>query len=542
MRLDEESPAAMMRMLVRSDAEALSALFTSNDVASVRRMFDPFMLSKQTALDLTQSPGQDRYYGAWVDGLLVGFSMLRGWNEGYEVPSFGILVDAVHTGRGLGRLLTEFTVDQARDLGCERVRLTVYADNLHAVRLYTSLGFAETSRARNTSGRESLHLELALRPARDAAAALVPVAAPSLIGNELAYVQDCLQSTWISSIGKYIDRFEREFAAFCEVDHAVACCNGTAALHLALLAADAGPGDEVIVPTLAFIACANAIVQCGAVPVLVDCDEVTWNMDPDAVAGAVTGRTRAILAVHLYGHPADMNALRVISDRHGLTLIEDAAEAHGARYHGRIAGSLGDIATFSFFGNKILTTGEGGMVTTNDALVAERVRLLRGQGQDPHRRYWHIVRGFNYRMTNVAAAIGVAQLEQAELHTQRRQLVAGWYHEALADVDGITLAPKAAWAKPAYWMIAAHVAEADRDELMSAMAFDGIETRPAFHPLHTLPIYTELDVPGKFPIAEELGARVICLPSSGNLDRATVQRVAGSIRKALAVASRASHG
>ena len=216
----------------------------------------------------------------------------------------------------------------------------------------------------------------------------IPVAAPVLGGREREYVLDCLDTTWISSTGKYVTAFEEGFAEFCGVPHAVACCNGTVAVHLALLAAGVGPGDEVIVPTLTYVASVNPVVYAGATPVFVDAEPATWNMDPAAVAAAVTARTKAIVAVHLYGHPADMDPILATAREHGIFVVEDAAEAHGAEYKGRRAGGLGDVATFSFYGNKIITTGEGGMVTTDDEALAARIRQLRGQGQDPERRYW----------------------------------------------------------------------------------------------------------------------------------------------------------
>ena len=270
----------------------------------------------------------------------------------------------------------------------------------------------------------------------------IPVAAPALVGREREYVLDCMDSTWISSSGRYLERFEAEFAEFCGVRHALACCNGTVAVHLALLAHGVGPGDEVIVPTLTYVASANPIVYCGGRPVFVDAEPRTWNMDPDLIEGAITPRTRGIVVVHLYGHPTDMDPILELADRHGLWVVEDAAEAHGATYKGRIAGSMGSISTFSFYGNKIITTGEGGMVVTDDDRLAARIRQFKGQGQDPTQRYWFPIVGFNYRMTNVAAAIGLAQLERVDWHLGRRREIAGWYREELGDQEGIALSPR----------------------------------------------------------------------------------------------------
>ena len=270
----------------------------------------------------------------------------------------------------------------------------------------------------------------------------IPVAAPTLVGNERAYVMDCLETTWISSTGKYIDRFERAFAEFCGVKHAVSCSNGTTALHLALLALGVGPGDEVLVPTLTFVATANAVAYCGARPVFVDSEPDTWNIDPAAGSRRESrSHTRGIVAVHLFGHPADMIAISAVARRHGLFVVEDAAQAHGAECEGRRTGSLGDVAAFSFFGNKIITTGEGGMVVTEDDDIARRMRQLRSQGIDPTRRYWFPVIGYNYRMTNIAAAIGLGQLEKVDWHLNRRQEVVDWYREALADRMGCPIRP-----------------------------------------------------------------------------------------------------
>ena len=251
------------------------------------------------------------------------------------------------------------------------------------------------------------------RPAKNTGASdimsdhFIPVSAPTLAGNEKRYVMDCLESNWISARGKYVEQFEAAFAEFCGVRHGVSCTNGTVALHLALLALGIGPGDEVIVPTLTFVATANAVRYCGATPVFVDCEPETWNIDPGLIESRITPKTKAIIVVHLYGHPVDMDAVMSLADRHGLFVVEDAAEAHGAIYRGRMVGSIGHIATFSFFGNKVISTGEGGMVTTDDAELARIVRLLKEQGMDPKRRYWYPVVGYNYRMTNVTAAIGL---------------------------------------------------------------------------------------------------------------------------------------
>ncbi|CAG0907771.1 unnamed protein product, partial [Darwinula stevensoni] len=279
------------------------------------------------------------------------------------------------------------------------------------------------------------------------------VAQPKMAGNERKYVLDCLDTNWISSNGKYIGAFEEIFAKFCGSKHAIATNNGTTALHLALVALDLKPGEEVIIPTVTYIATANAVRYCGATPVLVDVCADTMNIDPAHIERKITPKTRGIIPVHLYGHPADMDAVNKIARKHGLWVLEDAAEAHGAKVHDKKVGTLGTCATFSFFGNKIVTTGEGGMITTDDDELAAKLRLYRGQGMDPQRRYWFPVIGYNYRMTNIQAAIGLAQMEGIETALTDRERLAKWYAEALSDLtEQIILPAQAPWAKQVYWM------------------------------------------------------------------------------------------
>jgi perosamine synthetase len=325
---------------------------------------------------------------------------------------------------------------------------------------------------------------------------------------------ECLESGWISSIGKFIGLFEDGFARFCGVSHAVAVNNGTSALHLALAALGAGPGDEIIVPTLTFVATANAVRYCGATPVFVDSEVSTMALDPGLLEALVTERTKGIIAVHLYGHPAHMNPILEVAKKHNLFVIEDAAEAHGALYEGRPTGSLANAATFSFYGNKIISTGEGGMVTTDDPVLCERLRLLRGQGMDPDRRYWFPIIGYNYRMTNIAAALGLAQLEQIDQFLEQRRSIASTYRERLTEFEDYIQTPsEQPWAKHAFWsypIILRDSVVMCRDRVMTALQEDGIETRPVFHPMHTLPPYS--DASGRFPVADCLASRGICLP------------------------------
>lgn len=348
---------------------------------------------------------------------------------------------------------------------------------------------------------------------------VIPVAHPVFAGNEKKYVMECLDTGWISSIGRFIRLFEEGFAAYCETSYAVACNNGTTALHLALAALGVQPGDEVIVPTLTYVATANAVRYCGARPVFADSDPRTLALDPASLDQLITPQTRGIVVVHLYGHPADMDPILRTARRHGLFVIEDAAEAHGALYCGRKAGSLADAATFSFYGNKIITTGEGGMVTTSDPALHDRLRLLRGQGMDPARRYWFPVVGYNYRMTNVAAAIGLAQLEQIHEFLDQRLHLAACYRHALAPLaEYLELPSEQPWARHAYWSYAVVLRDSvrlQRDDIMRGLDQDAIETRPVFYPMHVMPPYHE--PARRYPVAERVSARGICLPMHGLL-------------------------
>ncbi len=364
----------------------------------------------------------------------------------------------------------------------------------------------------------------------------IPVAAPVFAGNEKAYVLDCMDSTWISSTGKYIERFEASFAEFCGVKHALGCCNGTVAVHLALLAAGVGPGDEVIVPTLTFIATANAVMYCGAKPVFVDSEPNTWNLDPAQLESKITPRTKAIIPVHLYGCPVDMDAVLAVARRHRLVVIEDAAEAPGAEYKGNKVGSMGHISTFSFFGNKIITTGEGGMVTTNDDALAEKVRRFKGQGVDPNRRYWFPMIGYNYRMTNITAAIGLAQLEKVDWHLARRIEVAAWYRDELQGMRDVSWQPEPTGSKNVYWMFTIVLNERvriNRDDVMARLKERGIETRPVFYPMHVMPPYQDAAQGAKFPVAESIARRGINLPTWAGLTRDDVRHVCRSLLESL---------
>lgn len=364
----------------------------------------------------------------------------------------------------------------------------------------------------------------------------IPVAAPDLGRREQQYVLQAVRSSWISSTGAFLERFEREFALACGTRAAVAVSNGSAAIHLALLALEVAPGDEVIVPSLTFVATANAVRHAGAEPVFVDVDPATWGLDPSLLEASITPRTKGIVAVHLYGHPADMDAIGAVAAAHGLWVVEDAAEAHFARYKGRPAGGLGTLGTFSFYGNKLITSGEGGAVTVNDPELERRVRLLHGQGMDPRRRYFFPVVGYNYRLTNVACALLCAQLERRKTLVARRRRVFERYRVELEGTPGIGFQPVASWAEPAPWLFCITVDGArygaSRDELMAHLADLGIETRPFFIPLHSLPPYRDGSRRRgeRLPVTERLSATGMNLPTFGGLRGEAITRIARAIR------------
>lgn len=368
------------------------------------------------------------------------------------------------------------------------------------------------------------------------------VAETLLDGNELAYVTDCVTGNWVSSAGAYVTAFEEAFARAAGCEHAVSCSSGTTALHLMLAAAGIGCGDEVIVPTFTMIATANAVGYVGAEAVFVDSDPETWNLDIDAVRAAISPRTRAIVGVHTYGEPYDAVALQELAQTNGLLMLEDAAEAHGATLRGRRVGSLGAAASFSFYGNKILTTGEGGMVTTDDPGIAAIARELRDHGFSPERHFWHRFRAFNYRMSNLQAAIGLAQVERLDELVDARRRNAERYREALADVPGIVTPPRNPDAEGVHWMFGVLVEDAfgaSRDDLRMALAAEGIETRTFFVPLHQQPSYLAQNEGRRLPVAEHLSARGLYLPSSPSLTPQEIERVAGAVRRTQAAAVRA---
>ena len=359
----------------------------------------------------------------------------------------------------------------------------------------------------------------------------IPVYQPDLSGNEKRYVCDCLDTGWISSKGAYVSRFEQAFGAFLDLPHCCSVSNGTTALQTAIGGLGIGPGDEVIVPALTYVASVNAIAGAAARPVFVDSLPDTWQMDVADVERKITPRTRAILAVHLYGGVCAMDALADLARRHGLLLIEDCAEAFGSRFQGSFAGSFGDVATFSFYGNKTITTGEGGMVAARSADLLTRLAVYRNQGVSPTHEYWHESLGFNYRMTNVAAAIGLAQIERASDFIDRKRRLVGWYRAALADAP-VTFQAEPVGVFHTWWMVSLLCANAAACAgVRKALADAGVETRPLFPPAHTLPMYRAGQAP--LPVAEDLAGRGMNLPSWPGLTESDVHFIAGVIRRQL---------
>lgn len=358
----------------------------------------------------------------------------------------------------------------------------------------------------------------------------IPLAKPIIGRAERRAVNDCLMSGWISSRGQYIERFENAFAAYTGTTHAISACNGTVTLHLILLALGVKKGDEVIVPTFTYVASVNAILYVGATPVFVDCDPHTYAMDPEFVAKKISKRTKAIMVVHLYGNLCDMHALESISTRTGVPIIEDAAEAHGADYGTRKAGSFGIASSFSFFGNKTMTTGEGGMVCTRSTKLAARIRLLKNQGQSPTRRYYHPELGYNYRMTNIEAAIGLAQLESLDRFVATKRKIRTWYGEELDSVDGIKFQIDTPSSRSSYWMTALTLRRARPSDVAHDLEKQGIETRPFFVPMHRAPYVVKR---GVFPHADRLSRTGIVLPTALTLTRKDVQLVGAALRDSL---------
>jgi perosamine synthetase len=368
---------------------------------------------------------------------------------------------------------------------------------------------------------------------------LIPVNEPLLTEADIASVNDALRSGWISGAGPHVEAFEAAWATYCARKHGIAVANGTVALQVAVHLLDLQPGDEVIMPTFTIISCALPVIQAGAIPVLVDSDPRTWTMDVAQVEARLTPRTRAIMAVHIYGHPVDMNPLMEVGRRYGVRIVEDAAEAHGAEYLGRRAGGFGESSCFSFYANKLVTTGEGGMLLVDDDRLAERARSLRNLGFQPGRRFLHAELGFNYRLTNLQAALGVTQVARMDDIVDRKRRMARAYTERLAEVAGIELQVQQPWARSVYWMFGLVLAEEsglDAVELAARLRSLGVETRPFFLGMHEQPVLRRrgLFAGEHYPVAERIARQGLYLPSGLALQEHQIDAVCQAVRAALA--------
>jgi perosamine synthetase len=362
---------------------------------------------------------------------------------------------------------------------------------------------------------------------------MIPVNEPVLSEEAKRNVIDCLNTGWISSAGAYIDSFERNFAAYIGANHAISTTNGTTALHLALSILGIGPGDEVIVPDLTIISCAFAVMYLGATPIFVDVDRQTGTLDPQQLKAAISSKTKAIMVVHLYGHPADMDPIIEIANSRQIPLVEDAAEAHGALYKGRKVGNLGTIGCFSFYANKLITTGEGGMIVTDNPELATKARLHKNLSHSPKLRFWHEEIGYNFRMTNLQAALGVGELEHIDEYLLKKRTMASTYNQLLADIPYLILPTEASWATSSYWMYALTVSAdspLDKATLRKQLLEHEIDTRDYFYPLHNQPVVKRITKQrnSSFPVATDLANRGFYLPSGLSLhqdQQETVSRV-----------------
>jgi len=363
---------------------------------------------------------------------------------------------------------------------------------------------------------------------------MIPVNEPLLNEQALKYVEECVRTGWISSEGRFIQEFEEKWAVYCGMNHGVAVSNGTTALAVAVACLGLEPDDEVIMPTFTIISCALAVIEAGARPVLVDSDPRTWCMDVSQIEGRITRRTRAIMPVHMYGHPVDMDPILELARQHKLFVVEDAAEAHGAEYKGQKVGGMGDLSCFSFYANKIITTGEGGMVLTKREDHAERIRSMRNMCFRKDRRFYHTELGHNYRLSNLQAAVGVAQVEQMEEHLRRKRWMGKAYTERLSKMPQIALPVEEAWAKNVYWMyglVLADEVEYDAAEFAQRLRKRGIETRPFFLGMHEQPVFLDCGMfkGERYPVAERIARRGLYLPSGLTLTEEQLSRVCDAV-------------
>lgn len=360
---------------------------------------------------------------------------------------------------------------------------------------------------------------------------LIPVAQPTITHKELHNVTDCLKSSWISSTGIYIKQFEDQFAQMTNVSYAISCSNGTTALHLALLALGIKTDDEVILPVLTFVAPVNAVRYVGATPIFIDIDPNTWNIDPTQIEAKITPKTKAIIVIHNYGYPCEMKPIIQIAKKYHLKIIEDGAEAHFAQYQNQNVGSFGNIGCFSFYGNKIITTGEGGMIVTHSKTLADRIRLFKNHGMSNQKKYYHPIIGYNYRLTNVQAAIGLAQLQQVDIFLKRRQQIYQRYYQNLSQIPGLVFQPKQTHIKPVCWLFPLLVTKKfgyNRNELMHYLKTKNIDTRPFFYPVTNFPMYKTKT---QFPIAQQISQQGLNLPTFVNLTNRHIDFITRNIYK-----------
>jgi perosamine synthetase len=365
---------------------------------------------------------------------------------------------------------------------------------------------------------------------------MIPVNEPLLNGNEKKYLAECIDTGWVSSDGPFIAKFEDMMSSYVGARHGVAVCNGTAALEVAMAAIDIKPGDEVIIPSFTIISCAIAVIRRGGVPVLVDVEPDTWCMDIGQVKDKINGRTRAIMPVHMYGHPVDMDPVMELARKHGLYVVEDAAEVHGAEYKGKRCGGIGQISCFSFYANKIVTTGEGGMVVTGDDKLAERARMHRNLCFIPGRRFLHEEFGYNYRMTNLQAAVGVAQMERIDEFVEIKRKNGKAYGKELAGVKGISIPVEKSWAKNVYWMYGIVLDESlgtDAAAFAGKLKEAGIATRPFFLGMHEQPVFWQMGLYKKerYPVTERISRQGLYLPSGLTLGDEDIRHVSAAVRE-----------
>ena len=376
---------------------------------------------------------------------------------------------------------------------------------------------------------------------------MIPVNEPLISKNAEKYVLDCLKTGWVSSAGKYINQFENQFSSYIGTKFGVTTTSGTTALHLALVSAGIGPGDEVIIPDLTIISCALAVIYVGAKPILVDVEDSTGNIDSGQIKEKITKRTKAIMVVHLYGHPANLDPILKIAEKHKLLIIEDAAEAHGAevKINGtwRKAGSIGDMSCFSFYGNKIITTGEGGMLLTNNKKFYEKASLLKDLAHIPGKRFYHEKLGYNFRMTNLQAALGLAQMEEIDNYLTKKRWMAKLYSESLNDVEFLEFPKEESYAKSVFWMYTPLVkknSKITRGKFCEELKKLGIDTRTYFIPLHSQPVLKRYGFKNRdFPISTDLAQRGFYLPSGLAITEKQIKKVVDSIKE---IASRFRHG